>query len=457
MRGHRETIDHLRREAREIFAAGVAAADPDRAVRESLRIGTMGRPILAEHQLGAGEELRIVAFGKAAVTMAGAAAELLSPEVFPGPGVVVVNRENWREVERFTVYPAGHPIPDELGLAASRAVRQYLAEAGSTKPLLVLISGGGSALLPSPAPPVTLEDKSRTTRLLLECGADIEELNTVRKHLSLLKGGGLARLSAPAPVESLILSDVIGDDLSTIASGCTVPDPTTFEDVARILDSYGLRSEVPASVRRRIERGRAGEICETPKPGDPAFSGVVNRLVGSNRVSLEAARRRAAELGYSVIVASEALCGDARQAARALAEAARKRQRAGGGTAILAGGETTVTVTGRGKGGRNQELALAFALELETGAQADSWVFLSGGTDGRDGPTDVAGGLVDSGTIGRIHSAGLDPVAELTDNNSFVALAAAGDQLVTGPTGTNVADLQIFLARNRSQTNRAQP
>lgn len=419
-------------------------------------MSTSGRPVIAARELGASEALRIVAFGKAAVTMARTAADLLSPEFFPGPGVVVVNRENWEEVERFTVHPAGHPVPDMAGLKASQAVRRYLAEAASTRPLLVLISGGGSALLPSPAPPVTLEDKSRTTRLLLECGADIEEVNTVRKHLSLLKGGGLARLSAPARVESLILSDVIGDDLSTIASGCTVPDPTTFEDVARILNDHGLLVEVPTSVRWRIEQGRAGEIPETPKPGDPVFSGVVNRLVGSNRVSLEAARRRAAELGYRTIVAFEALCGDARQAASALAQSAREEARGGGGTAILAGGETTVTVTGRGKGGRNQELALALALELETGETAESWVFLSGGTDGRDGPTDVAGGLVDSGTIGRIHSAGLDPVVELGDNNSYVALAAAGDLLVTGPTGTNVADLQIYLARNRLQTKGAQ-
>lgn len=447
MSGHNQTIGRLREEAREIFMAGVVAADPGRAVRESLRMGPNGRPVIAGQELTSSEELRVVAFGKGAVTMARAAVDLLPPEVFPGPGVVVIDRGNQGAVERFVVHPAGHPVPDEGGLAGAEAVQRYVAATTSEEALLVLISGGGSALVPAPAPPVTLGDKSRVTHLLLKCGADIEELNAVRKHLSVLKGGGLARLSFPSRVESLILSDVIGDDLSTIASGCTVPDPTTFADVARILNRYELLSEVPKAVRRRIEQGREGAIPETPKVGDPVFSRIVNQLVGSNGVSLEVARQRAADLGYRTAVVSAALCGDVRAAAVRVAESARQGAVEDQDLAILAGGETTVTITGRGKGGRNQELALAFVQELEGAEPSGSWVFLSGSTDGRDGPTPAAGGLVDSGTLGRIRGAGLDAAAELADNNSYVALAAADDLLVTGATGTNVADLQIFLYR----------
>jgi hydroxypyruvate reductase len=335
-------------------------------------------------------------------------------------------------------------------LKGAEASQRFLAETTSEDAVLVLISGGGSALLPAPAPPVTLEDKGLVTQLLLAGGADIQELNTVRKHLSMLKGGGLAGLAFPSRVESLILSDVIGDDLSTIASGCTVPDPTTFEDVLWILRQYRLLSEVPDSVRQRIEQGLAGKIPETPKEGDPVFSRVVNRLVGSNGVSLAAARQQAADFDYRAVVVSEALCGEARRAAEVLVESARQSVAGNESNAILAGGETTVRVTGQGKGGRNQEMALAFALAMEAVKPGGDWVFLSGGTDGRDGPTDAAGGLVDSGTISRIRSAGLDPAAELADNNSYAALAAADDLLVTGATGTNVADLQIFLVRLNS-------
>jgi hydroxypyruvate reductase len=389
--------------------------------------------------------LRIVAFGKAAVTMAEAAAEMVSVEDFPGPGVVAVNPENFAPQDRFRVFAAGHPVPDAVGVAAAEAVEEYLTDSQESDALLVLVSGGGSALLPAPAPGISLEDKMETTRLLLACGAPIQKVNCVRKHLSGLKGGGLARIASPARVESLILSDVIGDDLGSVASGPTVPDLTTFLDARDILQEHDLLGSVPAAVRRRIEQGVAGEIPETPTEQDPFFSRVANRLVGSNAQSLESARRSAESLGYRVHIASSELCGEARLAAAALHATARRQRSGPEPLAILAGGETTVTVRGKGTGGRNQEMALAFARVCQSEPLTGDWVFLSGGTDGRDGPTDAAGGVVDAGTVERIRRSGLDPVQELNRNNSNVALAASEDLLVTGPTGTNVADLQVLL------------
>lgn len=438
-------VEDLRTAAVAIFEAGVRAADPRRAVRENLRFTATDRPVIAGRTLDVGGILRIVAFGKAAVAMAEAAAEMLSVEDFPGPGVVAVNPENFARVDRFRVFTASHPVPDAVGVAAAVAIEEYVAQSQESDALLVLVSGGGSALLPAPAPGISLEDKMETTRLLLSCGVPIQNVNCVRKHLSGLKGGGLARIAFPARVESLILSDVIGDDLSSIASGPTAPDPTTFLDAREILQEHDLLGSIPAAVRRRVEEGVAGEIVETPTEQDPVFSQVDNRLVGSNAQSLEATRRWAESLGYTVRIASSELCGEARLAAADLHRAARRHRSDPRPLAVLAGGETTVTLRGQGSGGRNQEMALAFAQLCQTEPLGGDWVFLSGGTDGRDGPTDAAGGVVDAGTVERMRRSGLDPVQELNRNNSNVALAAAEDLLVTGPTGTNVADLQVLL------------
>ena len=435
----------LREAAMEIFQEGVRAADPRRAVQDNLEISVNGRPVIAGEELSARANLRVVSFGKAAVLMAEAAADLLPTEIFPGPGIIAVNPENYRPVDRDEVFASSHPVPDAVGVAAGSAVERYLEDCQEDDALLVLISGGGSALLPSPAPGISLADKMETTRLLLASGAPIQEVNAVRKHLSALKGGGLARLAFPARVEALILSDVIGDDLSSIASGPTAPDPTTFESVSEILARYDLTSSVPEPVRRRIEQGTDGSIADTPTAGDPAFDRVENRLVGSNSLSLTAAQRRAEKLGFDTVVVSDALLGEAREAATLMASAMQRERSRKRPVALLAGGETTVSLLGRGKGGRNQEMALAFALLPKEGSPSGEWVFLSGGTDGRDGPTDAAGGVVDAATVDRVQRAGLDPLAELQDNNSYEALSAAGDLLMTGATGTNVADLQILL------------
>jgi hydroxypyruvate reductase len=451
MKSDQESTNRLRQLAQEVFRAGLRAADPRRAVQEGLELSVAGRPIIAGKELSSTATLRIVAIGKASVSMAEAVTELLPIALFPGPGVAAVNPENHRDLERFEVFASGHPVPDAVGLAAAAAVEEYLTGSREEDALLVLISGGGSALLPSLAPGISLEDKVETTRLLLGSGAPIQEINTVRKHLSTLKGGGLARLGSPARVEALILSDVMGDDLSSIAGGPTAPDPTTFQDVEEILTRYDLNSELSPSVRSRIEQGARGEIADTPTAENPVFERVANRLVGSNSQSLAAARSRAADLGFETLVFSEALVGEAREAAVLIESSVRRNWKGERPLAVLAGGETTVTLKGRGRGGRNQEMALAFALRVEAHTLPGEWVFLSGATDGRDGPTDAAGGVVDAGTVERIRCARLDPAAELDENNSYAALFAAGDLLMTGATGTNVADLQILLLSPGSQ------
>ena len=449
------SVARLRADAVAIFDAGLQAARPDVAVDRAFR----EHPEI-QNRAAEANDVRIVAFGKAAVAMAERTRLRLSESRRVEPGVVVVNDENARDAAGFRVLPTGHPVPDARGVAAAREVRHYLRQARPGDAAVILISGGGSALLPSPAPGLSLDDKIALTERLLASGASIGEINTLRKHLSSLKGGGLARIAAPASVDALILSDVIGDDLSTIASGPTAPDPTTFDDARAILRERELWADCPEAIRQRVFDGCAGRIEDTPDADDPVFDDVRNWLVGTNGLSLDAAAAHAASLGYETIVVSRALTGEAREAARWLAD---RLTRSVGSThsahaakrdvALLAGGETTVTLRGDGRGGRNQELAMWFALERrtldrgETRTSEPAWVCLSGGTDGRDGPTDAAGGIADPGTLLRIESAGLDAPLELERNNSYAALDAAGDLFKTGPTGTNVADLQIVLAR----------
>ncbi len=437
--------------ARELFRAGVNAADPLRATRDAIVLDADGLALRRDHgepRRGRWRGIRAVGFGKAACAMASALEDLVAREEWRGPGIAVTNHDNVRDVTGFEVLGAGHPLPDEAGVRGAERVAAAARELDDGDLLLVLISGGGSAILPAPAEGISLADKVATTDLLLASGADIGELNTVRKHLSTLKGGGLARLAAPASVHALILSDVIGDDPSTIASGPTVPDRTTFADAVEILERRGLLERVPESVRRRLLCGRDGAIADTPKPDDPIFSRAGATLVGGNGRSLDAVRSAAAGWAARVVVLSRRLCGEAR--AEAVNFAAAVRVTLADSTrplAVIAGGETTVTVRGRGRGGRNQELALAFALEVERiGGLPGDWVFLSGGTDGRDGPTDAAGGIVHPRSLERMRAAGIDPAARLEENDSHAALAASNDLLVTGATGTNVADLQIFLA-----------
>ena len=435
----------LRSHARAIFHAGLAAVDPQACIRRALRLED-GRLLVGNRALAlpAAGRVLVVGAGKASALMAQAVEELLGARV--GGGVVVVKYGHGASLDRIQVREAGHPLPDEAGRAGAAAVFDLVRQAGAGDLVLCLISGGGSALLPLPVDGIDLEAKQVTTELLLASGATIHEINTIRKHLSRIKGGGLARAAAPARVVSLILSDVVGDDLDVIASGPTVADPTTYGDGLRILRRFGLLEKVPSAVRRHLERAAGGEAAETPKPGDPVFEKVHNQLVGGNRDALLAAAEKARALGYHTVVLSAMLEGEAREAGRFISRIAREARRSGNPApppaCILCGGETTVTVRGGGRGGRNTELALAAALDI---AGEDGLLVLSAGTDGSDGPTDAAGAFADWKTLGRARKAGLDPARFLDENDSYRFFDRLGDLLMTGPTRTNVMDLQIAL------------
>jgi hydroxypyruvate reductase len=385
--------------------------------------------------------------------MAAAAEQVLGDRI--ADGLVVVKDGYRADTHRVRLVEAGHPVPDVRGEAAAREIRAIAESATADDVLLVLVSGGGSALTPAPAPPITLADKQAMTRLMLAAGATINELNAVRKHCSLLKGGQLARAAAPATVRALLLSDVIGDRLDVIASGPTAPDASTYADALAILDRFDLRSRAPKSIVERLEAGKRGEIPETPKPDDPVFRHVTNTVIGNNRLVVDAAADEAVRLGYGPHVLTRSLEGEARQVAARLVALARAIREGRGPVAapacVIAAGETTVTVRGGGRGGRCQEFALAAALEMDG---ADGMVALAAGTDGTDGPTDAAGGIVDGQTAGRARALGLDPRARLEDNDANPLLAAVGDLVVTGPTNTNLLDLYLLLVEPRGGQQR---
>ena len=386
----------------------------------------------------------VVGAGKASGAMASVVEEAWGERV--AGGLVVVKDGHLAETRRVQLVEAGHPVPDERGAAAARDLLALALGAGPEDLVLALISGGASALTPAPAPPITLDDKQVMTRLLLAAGADINQLNAVRKHCSVLKGGQLARAAAPARVAALLLSDVIGDPIDVIGSGPTAPDASTFGEALAILDRFDLRQRAPASVRDRLDRGARGEIAETPKPDDSIFERVVNVVIGNNQLVVDAAASRAAMLGLAPHVLTRALHGEARDAARELVALGREIAAGRGPVAppacLIAGGETTVTVRGDGIGGRCQEFALAAALELEG---RDGMAVLAAGTDGSDGPTDAAGAVADGDSAARARHQGLDPRAHLDRNDSNPVFAALGDLVVTGPTNTNLLDLYLVL------------
>lgn len=439
------SLGTLRDDALAIFHAGLAAAAPGPAVSRVLR--------LEEGILRAGEwsyapreveKIWVVGMGKASAAMAVPVTELLGDRI--QGGVILVKEGHGIPLSRIQVLEAGHPVPDQAGVEGVNQMMRLLEGTGPQDLVFCLISGGGSALSPAPSGKLTLDDKQEITRLLLTSGATIHEMNTVRKHLSLMKGGQLSRLAHPAPTLSLVLSDVVGDDLGTIASGPTFPDPTTFRDAIHVLHARSIFRAAPAAVRDHLEAGARGEVPETVKAGDPVMAGARNLIVGSNALALEAARRKAEELGYSASLPLGLEEGEAREVARIHVELARGLVEGGEGDAlpacILSGGETTVAVRGGGLGGRNQEFSLAAALAMEG---LDRILVLSGGTDGTDGLTDAAGALADGTTVGRGRAAGMEARDYLDRNDAFNFFHPLGDLLVTGPTLTNVMDLRIVL------------
>ena len=435
----------LKHDAIDIFMAGVEAVEPGRAMRSHLRLerdnlfaGEYRIPLVPEGRV------LVVGAGKAGAPMASAAEEILGDLI--QKGVVVVKYGHLAPVERVTILEAGHPVPDDAGVRAAETVRDLLDQATERDLVICLLSGGGSALLPCPVPSVTLAHKQDVTSLLLESGAEIGEINCVRKHLSLLKGGGLARLAFPARVLTLILSDVVGDPLDVIASGPTVGDPTTFSDALAVLERYNLTATVPETVRAYIEGGVAGENPETPQPDDPALATAVNLLVGTNEIAIKASDEKARTLGYNTTILSTTITGETRDAAANHAAVAHdiidQDRTVARPACVLSGGETTVTIKGTGKGGRNQEFALAAALGIKGLSGA---VILSGGTDGTDGPTDAAGAVADGTTVERAQALNLDPMAFLDNNDSYTFFEKLGDLLIIGPTLTNVMDLRVIL------------
>jgi glycerate 2-kinase len=436
-------LARLRRSARGILDAAIAAGDAGRLTRQALRregsqLHVGGRTIALDRI----RRIVVVGAGKASGAMAQAVEAVLDGIAIEG--LVAVKEVREPGPRRVRVVDAGHPIPDARGEAAAAEILRLARDAGPDSLVLCLISGGGSALTPAPVPGVTLAEKQATTRLLLECGATINELNAVRKHLSRLKGGQLARAAHPAPVVSLLLSDVIGDPLDVIASGPTTPDPTTFGDALAVLDRFGLRARLPSAVRAHLEGGARGVAEETPKPGDPALAGVTTVVIGNNGLVVDAAVAEARRVGLTPCLLTRRLQGEAREVARVFAslldETARGGLIQGRPACLIAGGETTVTIRGRGTGGRCQEFALALVPEL---ASMRDVVVLAAGTDGSDGPTDAAGAVVDTTTLERARGKGMDARRALAENDSHPFFAALGDLVMTGPTGSNLMDLYL--------------
>lgn len=408
----------LREQAEFAFQRGVQAADPKRATSAAIHAHFDPNQVAGD--------LYILAFGKAAVGMAQAALEALGP-FEPRRVLAITNYENDTQRDGIEILAAAHPVPDAKGAEAALCAEDMLRDAKDGDVILALVSGGASALLPAPIDGVSLADKIKVNELLLGSGLDIGSMNIVRQSLSRTKGGGLLATAAPARVISFVLSDVLGDDMRLVGSGPTLSRAGTSDDAREVLQSAGVWKQCPSSVQ---------DALLTPKPleGQPEPEA---RLIGSNGMSLSA---MAAALNADV--SQSPLEGDVQKAAeRVVGEALSLPA----GKALAFGGETTVVLKGSGRGGRNQELALRVAQEAERQGMPGSWVFLSGGTDGRDGPTDAAGGVVDDQTLARLAEQGLSLSDFLDQNDSYKALEASGDLLITGATGTNVADLQIFL------------
>ncbi len=434
-----------RETALKLLEEGLKAADPYKAVSKNIVV--YGDKIKV-----AGEELKpsrifVVGFGKASIAMAKAIEDKLGNRIDEG---VISAPKSLREekisLKKIRIVWAGHPYPDEGSVKAGYEISGLVKKANKNDLVIALVSGGGSALMEYPANNITLNDFIETTKLLLKSGATIQEINTVRKHISLVKGGWLARHAYPAKLIALIISDVVGDPIDSIASGPTAPDPTTFHDVQNVLKKYNLWNKVPESVREYIKRGVKGLVPETPKPGDKIFTNTKNVIIASNIESLKKMANMSKDLGYNVIILTSMLEGEAREVGRVLASIAIDAKLHGNPikppAIILAGGETTVTVRGKGRGGRNQELALSAAFTI---SEVHGIAIASIGTDGIDGLTPYAGGIVDAHSINRAKKLGLNPEELLIDNNSYEFFNKLGDGIYTGPTGTNVNDLQIMV------------
>lgn len=468
----------LREDAAAIFHSAVNRVMPERLFSYCLSLdgstlsASDGR-MTRKYDLSLFEHIVVVAFGKAALPMASSLVSLLGERVSRGL-VVTKAPEDKRplqlspqdkrtfESRSILVIESGHPVPDQRSVRAGKEALALAArvrdwEKADEKTLVcVLISGGGSALLAAPVQGLSLDDKAEVTRRLLACGATIHEINTVRKHLSEIKGGFLARAFSPAETLSLVLSDVMGDDLDVIASGPTVPDTSTWQDVKAIFDHFDLWNSLPQTVVHVVEEGLSGLRPETPKPDEAMFDSCPTMLVGTNFHAILEAERKGQDLGYATIVLGTRLSGEAREIGKVFSGIAQDilmhNIPVSVPACVIAGGETTVTLHGNGKGGRNQEMALSVLSEFEhfpraLRTQLGKVVFISAGTDGNDGPTDAAGAFADAETLERAHELRLDSSTFLAQNDSYAFFEKADGLFKTGPTGTNVCDIQILIVQ----------
>jgi glycerate 2-kinase len=438
-------FEKLKKDALLMFDSALDAADPYKAVhRHVSREGHFLSVGIQKYDLRETEKIIVVGAGKASARMGMAVEEILGDLI--SDGLINVKYGHGAPLRKITVHEGGHPVPDLHGLEGTRKLFSLVKGASGKDIVICLISGGGSSLMPMPVPGIDLQSKQEITHILLGCGATIHEVNAVRKHISGIKGGRLAQAAAPAQVISLILSDVIGDDLDVIASGPTVPDTTEFITALNILAGYDLTDRVPRNVLNYLQAGADGDNPETPKPDNPIFENVVNVVIANNTGAINAAAAKAGSLGYRSLVLSSFIQGEAREVARVMAAIAREISASGRPiprpACVIAGGETTVTLKGKGIGGRNQELALAALLDL---GNIDNTLILAAGTDGTDGPTDAAGAMASINTLFVAEKQGLLARDYLTNNDSYNFFKATGDLIITGPTGTNVMDIILVI------------
>jgi len=436
----------LKKTAEQMVKQALRAVDPYTLIQNQVSLknnilSVSGKEFLLQ-DFG---KIYVIGCGKAAAPMAAAMEDILGDRLHAG--AVVVKYGHSEKLKKISLYEAAHPVPDENCLAAGKKLITLAEQAGSSDLVIVLISGGGSALFDQLPSGISLQDLAELNKMLLDCGADIEEINTLRKHISLVKGGRLAGIISPAVTVSLILSDVIGDPLESIASGPSAPDSTSFEDALQILEKYKIKDAVPAAVYRRLKNGSDGKVQDTPKADNTLFDSVYNFIIGSNSIALDALEREAAKAGFNTFILSDRLQGEAGQTAKVLA-AILKSSFAGKNSikppaCLIAGGEPTVTIKGSGLGGRNQELVLAVLLELK---KTDiDFYFCSIGTDGTDGPTDAAGAWIDQDSCAKAQKLNLDMQSYLEDNDAYHFFEKMEQLVKTGPTRTNVMDIIFCL------------
>ncbi len=428
--------EHLER----IFYTALSAVHPAKLVPEFLRIDDE-KMIIGDHQYLAGHfrNIFVGGAGKASGAMAAAVEKLLGNRITDG--IIAVKKGHAVPLEFIRTIEAGHPLPDYNSVHAASQLLQLIKKAGGKDLFLFLLSGGASSLITDLPEGIELRELDKTFQLLVNSGASIQEMNTVRKHLSGIKGGQLIQHSNSATVISFILSDVIGNDLAVIGSGPTVGDPSSFEDAAAVLHKYELTERVSVSINNHIKKGIQGSITETPNPGNPLFALTSNYIIGDQAIALKAAAAEALNLGYQPHILTDFMSGDTEQAALQWVKEIEK-YKSSGKYCLIGGGETTVQVTGNGKGGRNQHFALAAAILLQ---DRPGIILLAAGTDGTDGPTDAAGAVVTGESYAQALTLELSPENYLKNHDSYHFFMLAGGLLKTGPTQTNVMDLVITL------------